>query len=415
MAASRYTVTFRKDIEPDVPWVAYALDSGRIGPLKQDGDKPSQPLWRTSRNENAIFFYQPAFTQSETLFWLAVDTNAPKGVIVHLVSLEAIEDTVLDSIKDKVALVSVYSLTYTSLPPDAWDVRQALQDLGSTRSVLRTFNAPDKKSMASDSLEDIMISKRQHDGYSLIRYRTITGEETAAMYRGPLTPKTVDEIFPTDPGVQSNFGTDLQILDPQLSLMDLSYAVAWQLGRTLAICNQVFTTALFRLRQTIHSKALDDAKKDIRKKLNTYTSHEDLLASIESTITGLGRVNSDLHTSLATCVSVNRWKRETVPIVNLSLRSPHIISRIYEKVVKAASTAAETPGGGKYNYHEVPKNTDYAIIQEWVLDKLHLHGVPAHYLIPDPSYLPAESIRFFYIDKNWTKALMDGALSLANH
>ncbi|KAN0089571.1 hypothetical protein V8E51_019831 [Hyaloscypha variabilis] len=346
MAASRYTVTFRKDIEPDVPWVAYALDSGRIGPLKQDG----------------------------TLFWLAVDINAPKDVIVHLVSLEAIEDTALDSIKDKVALVSLYSLTYTSLPPDAWDVRQALQDLGSTRSVLRTFNALDKKSMASDSLEDIMISKRQHDGYSLIRYRTITGEETAAMYRGPLTPKTVDEIFPTDPGVQSNFGTDLQILDPQLSLMDLS-------------------------------KALDDAKKDVRKKLNTYTSHEDLLASIESTITGLGRVNSDLHTALATCVSVNRWKRETVPMVNLSLRSPHIISRIYEK----------TPGGGKYNYHEVPKNTDYAIIQEWVLHKLHLHGVPAHYLIPDPSYLPAESIRFFYIDKNWTKALIDGALSLANH
>jgi len=107
--------------------------------------------------------------------------------------------------------------------------------------------------------------------------------------------------------------------------------------------NQVFTTALPRLRQTIHSKALDDAKKDVRKKLNTYTSHEDLLASIESTITGLGCVNSDLHTALATCVSVNRWKRETVPMVNLSLRSPHIISRIYEKVVKAGLLPQRLP------------------------------------------------------------------------
>ncbi|PVH74475.1 hypothetical protein DL98DRAFT_604453 [Cadophora sp. DSE1049] len=39
----------------------------------------------------------------------------------------------------------------------------------------------------------------------------------------------------------------------------------------------------------------------------------------------------------------------------------------------------------------------------------------AHYLISDPSFLPAETLRFFYIDKNWTEALMDGALSLANH
>jgi hypothetical protein len=36
-AAGGYTISFRKDIEPDVPWVAYAWDSGRIGPLKQDG------------------------------------------------------------------------------------------------------------------------------------------------------------------------------------------------------------------------------------------------------------------------------------------------------------------------------------------------------------------------------------------
>ncbi|KAJ3550073.1 hypothetical protein NM208_g168 [Fusarium decemcellulare] len=30
------------------------------------------------------------------------------------------------------------------------------------------------------------------------------------------------------------------------------------------------------------------------------------------------------------------------------------------------------PNGGPYNYHSVPNNTDYDLVQEWVVDKLHL-------------------------------------------
>jgi hypothetical protein len=41
-----------------------------------------------------------------------------------------------------------------------------------------------------------------------------------------------------------------------------------------------------------------------------------------------------------------------------------------------------------------------------------LHGVPFSYLVPDADLLPVESIRFFYIDRAWTDALMQGALSV---
>ena len=34
------------------------------------------------------------------------------------------------------------------------------------------------------------------------------------------------------------------------------------------------------------------------------------------------------------------------------------------------------------------------------------------YLVPDASLLPPESIRFFYLDRNWTDALVDGVLSI---
>jgi hypothetical protein len=41
-----------------------------------------------------------------------------------------------------------------------------------------------------------------------------------------------------------------------------------------------------------------------------------------------------------------------------------------------------------------------------------LHGVPFSYLVPDADLLPLESIRFFYIDRAWTDALVQGVLSV---
>jgi hypothetical protein len=41
-----------------------------------------------------------------------------------------------------------------------------------------------------------------------------------------------------------------------------------------------------------------------------------------------------------------------------------------------------------------------------------LEGVPFAYLAPDADLLPRESIRFFYVDRAWTDALVQGALSV---
>lgn len=41
-----------------------------------------------------------------------------------------------------------------------------------------------------------------------------------------------------------------------------------------------------------------------------------------------------------------------------------------------------------------------------------LHGVPFSYLVPDAQLLPVESMRFFYLDRAWTDALVQGALSV---
>ncbi|MDH3296270.1 MAG: hypothetical protein OER95_18275 [Acidimicrobiia bacterium] len=48
----------------------------------------------------------------------------------------------------------------------------------------------------------------------------------------------------------------------------------------------------------------------------------------------------------------------------------------------------------------------------WMTRLRLLNGVPFSYLIPHERFLPIESIRFFYIDRNWTDAAVDGALSV---
>jgi len=49
---------------------------------------------------------------------------------------------------------------------------------------------------------------------------------------------------------------------------------------------------------------------------------------------------------------------------------------------------------------------------DWLGRLRLLYGVPFEYLVPNEKLLPKESVRFFYLDRNWTDRLVDGALSV---
>ncbi len=51
-------------------------------------------------------------------------------------------------------------------------------------------------------------------------------------------------------------------------------------------------------------------------------------------------------------------------------------------------------------------------IRGWLARLRLLQGVPFSYLVADAQLLPRESIRFFYLDRAWTDALVQGALSV---
>jgi hypothetical protein len=51
-------------------------------------------------------------------------------------------------------------------------------------------------------------------------------------------------------------------------------------------------------------------------------------------------------------------------------------------------------------------------LRQWLARLRLLEGVPFAYLVADSALLPLESIRFFYIDRRWTDAFVEGALSV---
>ena len=51
-------------------------------------------------------------------------------------------------------------------------------------------------------------------------------------------------------------------------------------------------------------------------------------------------------------------------------------------------------------------------LRGWLARLRLLQGVPFSYLVADAELLPKESIRFFYLDRAWTDALVQGALSV---
>ena len=50
-------------------------------------------------------------------------------------------------------------------------------------------------------------------------------------------------------------------------------------------------------------------------------------------------------------------------------------------------------------------------LRQWLAQLRLLEYVPFCYLVADSLLLPPESIRFFYVDRNWTDAVVEGALS----
>ena len=77
---------------------------------------------------------------------------------------------------------------------------------------------------------------------------------------------------------------------------------------------------------------------------------------------------------------------------------------VFEATIDAAAAAGNPQEGGG---DPQPDDLTQLLVRLRVLE-----GVPFEYLVPDEELLPKESVRFFYLDRNWTDALVQGVLSV---
>lgn len=78
------------------------------------------------------------------------------------------------------------------------------------------------------------------------------------------------------------------------------------------------------------------------------------------------------------------------------------LADLYGEVDPVATPDAPDPGPRR-----VPRD-----LRVWLARLRLLEAVPFSHLVADSSLLPAESIRFFHLDRGWTDALVEGALSV---
>ncbi|KAF3906747.1 hypothetical protein AA313_de0203405 [Arthrobotrys entomopaga] len=354
-----------------------------------------------------------------------VDITAPTPVYVHLISIEGIEQMHPWPIADDtsyVAVSSLYSWSYQCLPPNTPTIEDEFIGLGDFISLLSpkmdTTNPLFTKPGGSE------ILNRLQDGFTLSRYRLQTGEQTACLIRGPFVPTQDPGPSPSWWPSTSMTGTDLQILDQGVGIMDITYSAAWQLGRTMAIADQAFVAALGNVRKYINDNSRDTAQANVLKETGMFKSRKDLLVSLPHTVESLQGLHH--HGNLTQPNSMlHRWFRPPVKSLDISYHGDTLAPYLTETPRQAAMDVSSTPDKNDptqpsnpsipYDEYNTPFSVDWVLVLRWVLDRLFFSSVPAHYLLTDASHLPPESLKFFRVDTKWTDAMIDGALSLGNH
>lgn len=180
--------------------------------------------------------------------------------IAHLVSLEGLQDYLPDStgtnpsipanIK-RVRLVSLASWTFTCVS-SGLNFRNLMQGLSVTALRLPDDASPPNFSppAASPPVDaQAVVQSAYQLGYVPLNYTTRQGEQTAAWCRGPLVP------FATRRVERPPFTTadEAKIYDQHTGMFDLSLAVAWQIGRLLALSDKEFSVALLKWQREVNS------------------------------------------------------------------------------------------------------------------------------------------------------------------
>jgi hypothetical protein len=194
--------------------------------------------------------------------------KAGKTSTVHLVSIEGrwkrvsaqgeperYEFNYQDAGDDgPIRLVSLKNWSFASKDPKK-SFKGLLLNLNERGTPPSTLRLPESANVKDNALANIFLSK----GYVLLPHYFRHGDKTASWYHGPLIPgkSTAAEI-----SLPVSAADALVRYDPAISMFDVSYAAAWELGRLLALRNKAFSTSLYQWKR-LHAQQLAQAEQKL--------------------------------------------------------------------------------------------------------------------------------------------------------
>lgn len=350
---------------------------------------------------------------------------APLRYYAHLVSLEGFAPYMGPDGKPipnkpnsndlmDVQLVSFFNWTFTSQPESDLGFEEIIKGLiQSEQAESTTPSAQGALALPVPASANVpeQVQNRLADGYVALKFVSGSGDDSFAWYRGPFSA-VVPQPLPTvgDPPVplaRAQSADELMIYLADQGLFDLSYAAAWNIGRSLALADPNFAQNVSQYRLATNRAINILAQRAATPHLAGISDPQTLLAPdaarrgfTRQIGAGLGRqwtaaLDSARQGNVAATRSMQRAskaRRQSVMHPRSMLADPAVPQAVSSNLSEAIESVAT-----------------------WLAKLSLLYPVPFSYLVPDPRMLPVESIRFFYVDQNWIEALNAGALSISIH
>jgi hypothetical protein len=330
---------------------------------------------------------------------------APTLQYAHVVSLEGLPEDLVTMASDTVVqLISLYSWSFTCLPDHGESFASFMNNLappGSDKKQADLLLRLQSMEPADNEDKDLTTEVKAilNRGYVLLPYHDDKGQDSFCWYRGPLIPFK-ESPFRSLPEARS-FGVadDAMIIHQSSGMFDLAYSVAWQSGRLMALSNRAFAISLM----------------DWRKKVNyLYWLHRNLAdhGVIENGQDPDESVLAQIHQKLVSKSFIDYVLKD---FMNL-LSNPQVTPQHAPVPSEPNNATSSVSKGKEVNKLLYQLAADDAVeISETLARLTLLYDLPFERIVPDPRMLPAESIRFFYLDQAWVDCMIDGALSIGSH
>lgn len=340
--------------------------------------------------------------------------------IAHLVSFEGYGTRMNGQVSAfgtsaMVRLVSLANWTFTCLPETGETFAQLMRDLITTENHSNYLLKPYYDVPDSTITGAVTTARDTLDlGYLPLAYQTRQGEHTFAWYRGPLSPVVPPE-FSDEPHLESPSGS--VVYDPDSGVFDQSYAVAFQTGRLLALSSRSFGANLLKWRREAHHlvnlliERLPSVDVADLKTIDAATARGLLEQGVVSGNMMAWLVN-DFARRVAPKLSQptrpkNDPQRPSVPEPGQAIRDLKAALAMPEFQQLLRELSGWDPESKTFS------NPRFQQICEWLAKLVLLEGLPFKNLVPASNMLPNGSIRFFYVDPNISKTMIDGAMSVA--